>query len=120
MRVRSLALLFVAVSGSQADACMVGGWRTNWTEAKETMTTMSVESGKGCAALTGVSGTSIYTKVYISTQAKNGFAEIRPGNSPGYRSRQGFKGEDEFVATFCGEGRSGKGCPTVRIKVTVY
>jgi hypothetical protein len=119
MRTWALALFFAVSWAAQAHACVVGGWRLFFDDKSETTTTMSVATGKGCAINPRTSGGSTFSSVRISKQAKSGFAEIRDGNSPGYRSRPDFKGQDEFVATFCGEGAARKGCANLRVRVTV-
>lgn len=108
-----LAVVFSA----QADACVVGGFRTQWGETAET--TMSVDRGKGCAILMNTGGQSSFQRVYISKQPKHGVAEIRTANSPGYRSRPNFTGQDEFEATLCGSDRGRSGCSILRVRVTV-
>jgi hypothetical protein len=120
MRTGALGLLLAAVLGAQAEACVVDGWRLFFDDKSETTTTMNVARGKGCAINPRTAGQSSFSIVRISKQAKNGYAEIRPGNSPGYRSNLNFTGQDEFTATFCGEGPARKGCANLRVLVTVH
>ncbi len=110
------ATLALAVT-SQADACSVGPFNTVW--GQNTETTMSVERGKGCAILVRTNATSVFDRVYISKQPRNGKAEMRPSNSPGYRSNPNFTGQDEFAATLCGRDRDRSGCSVLRVRVTV-
>jgi len=117
MRVWGLALLFAATFGSQADACMVNGFYFFF--GTDTETTMNAESGKNCIVKLGTNNQASLKSARISAQAKNGFAGITGSNTPEYRSRPGFKGNDEFAATICGSSPARTGCTTLRVKVKV-
>jgi hypothetical protein len=120
MRTLMLGLLLAVTWSSLAEACAVGYGQLFYNAKTETITTMSVESGKECSILTGANAISQFTGMRISSQARNGVADIKDCTVWRYRSRSSFKGSDEFVAVICGAGPTGKGCATVRVKVTVY
>jgi hypothetical protein len=118
MRVLALGLLLAVTWSSLADACAVG--HGELFDKAESVTTMSVESGRSCSIPTFANDTATLTSVRIAKQAGNGFADIQDGSSLRYRSRPGFKGRDEFIVALCATVHGGKGCATVRVNVTVY
>ena len=120
MRALTIGLLLAATWSSLAEACAVAGGNFNWNAKTETVTTMSVESGKDCLVTTWSAYSTTFTSVRVSAQARSGVADIKDGSTWRYRSRSGFKGNDEFAVFTCATLRRGKGCATVRVKVTVY
>jgi hypothetical protein len=120
MRALMLGLLIAGTWSSLAHACATVGGHFAWNSKTETVTTMTTESGKECLVLTWSAYSTAFASVRVSAQARNGVADIKDGSSWRYRSRPGFKGNDEFAIHTCANLRNGKGCATVRVKVTVY
>jgi hypothetical protein len=119
MRGWILGLLFAAAPFSQADACT--SISATLYFGKEAVTTLNVASGESCTRFTRPFTTARLTSLRVTSQPKHGVASFKDGVSPTYRSRPGFKGQDEYLYTVCGAKDTGSsGCSTVRVKVTVY
>jgi len=123
-KTRAIAIGVLAFSGTllAVDAasarCIVRGSRYNPPE-NDAVTWAAAVTGGTCRITFRSLGSLVFTGTSIASRPSGGTIAMAGNTTANYRARAGFKGVDSVAFKVCGQGRSGSGCSTITVQLSV-
>ncbi|MCB1542003.1 MAG: hypothetical protein KDJ25_14535 [Rhodoblastus sp.] len=114
----SAATILLVSAQSASASCVVRGTRYDPAQ-NDSVTWYATVTGGTCRITFRSLGSLVFTGTSVASRPSGGSVAMSGNTTANYRARGGFKGADSVAFKVCGQGRSGSGCSTITVQLTV-